>query len=214
MKNMRSFFDKLLYIFYTERYWLKRHKKFGFDIRGVGNMGLTVDENLQQYEDGKRIVLELVNLHFPDVKKINVLDIGCGIGIYAALLQKIGVVNYTGIDITDYHFSILRSEYKNYSFIKKDICTDEIEGLYDLILMIDVTQHITSDKKFNKAMANISKHLAPSGIFLATSWLDSNKRNAFYERSRSIESYKNNFLGYHFSNPIPFRDKYIFTIKP
>lgn len=47
-----------------------------------------------------------------------------------------------------------------------------------------------------------------------TSWLDSRKRDSIYERSRSLEHYRREFPDCQFSDARPFRDKFIFTIRP
>ena len=79
--------------------------------------------------------------------------------------------------------------------------------------MIDVTQHITNEQKFKKAMDHIKNALSEDGVFVVTSWLDENIRDSFYEKSRSIQSYEKCFKNYSFSEPLKFRDKFIFTIR-
>ena len=88
-----------------------------------------------------------------------------------------------------------------------------MNGIYNLVIMIYVTQHITNEKKFNYAMQNIKNHLKQNGLFIVTSWLDDKKVDSFYEKSRSIDSYKKWFKGDNVSEPLRFRDKYIFTVR-
>ena len=83
-----------------------------------------------------------------------------------------------------------------------------------IVAMIDVTQHITNPEKFSFAMQNIRSRLGESGSFIVTSWLDDGARESFYEVSRSIEAYRREFPGYSFSEPVPFRDKFIFSVRP
>ena len=79
--------------------------------------------------------------------------------------------------------------------------------------MIDLTQHIVNEDGFSFAMQNVKRHLTDKGLLLATSWLDMNKRKSFYEVSRSLDCYKKEFPGYIFKSPIPFRDKFLLTVK-
>ena len=197
----------------AEKYWKNRHKKYGLDMRGVGNNGLTLEKNIEQYEEAKNIFIGLCKSQHIKFKDTKVLDIGCGIGYYSNIFLENGTTDYTGIDITEVMFKELKNKYSHYLFKKLDITKDLCNGKYDLILMIDVTQHIIAIDKFSFAMQNIRTCLSDSGIFIVTSWLDPNIRKEFYEVSRPIEIYKAAFPGYKFSDPIPFRDKYIFTIK-
>jgi hypothetical protein len=79
--------------------------------------------------------------------------------------------------------------------------------------MIDVTQHITSKIKFEFALKNIRAHMKENSMFIVTSFLEEKLKNSFYEKSRSIDSYKQIFNTEFFSEPEKFRDKYIFYIK-
>ena len=47
----------------------------------------------------------------------------------------------------------------------------KLNGVFDLIVMIDVTQHITRKSEFNFAIRNIHGHLAEGGILIAISYL-------------------------------------------
>jgi len=127
-------------------------------------------------------------------------------------LQEMGCVSYRGIDITDGLFPSLREKFPEYRFDKLDITKVKLASKYDLILMIDVTQHITSDAKFRYALKNIKKSLNRNSLFIVTSWLDKYKKNSFYEKSRTLENYKEVFHSYNISESIKFRDKFIFSI--
>ena len=197
----------------AKKYWKARHKKYGFDIRGVGNKNLTNKENELQYKEAHKTFLSICKQNNVDFSRISVLDIGCGSGYYTKIFWERNCVNYTGIDITDVLFDELKKRYPRYKFEKLNITTEKLKNCYDLIIMIDVTQHITTEKKFKFAMNNVKKHLNKNGMFIVTSWLNKSKKNSFYEKSRSIGNYKECFKSVKFGSPIKYRDKFIFTIK-
>lgn len=143
------------------------------------------------------------------------LDIGSGTGFYAKTFLENGGKQYLGIDITDVLFNQLRQELPEFQFRKLDISIQKLNGnlQFDLIVMIDVTQHIKNDDKFFFAMQNIRSHLSEGGILIVTSWLSEKARHSFYEVSRSINAYEREFPGYVFSKPNPFRNKFIFSIR-
>ncbi|MEK6732740.1 MAG: class I SAM-dependent methyltransferase [Candidatus Omnitrophota bacterium] len=197
----------------AEKYWADRFCKYGFDLSGVGDIDLTNYENEQVYNKAKETFLSLCRDEGIDFNNISILDIGCGTGFYTEALFEKRAKQYLGIDITDVLFGRLKQRFPQFQFHKLDITARELNGGFDLIIMIDITQHITNEKKFSFAMQNVKSHLNRGGIFIVTSWLDAKIRRSLYEISRSIDAYKREFPGYIFSSPVSFRDKFIFSIK-
>jgi len=194
------------------KYWDERLSKYGFDLRGVGNIGLSHEANMEAYEEAKTFFREYLKNEGVEIEGRSILDIGCGTGFYADVFKNIAR-KYVGLDITDALFEKLHREYPNCDFVKKDVSSEEIEGDFDIIIMIDVTQHITNDDRFEFAMQNIKRHLNNGGIFIVTSWLRERAQKKFYERFRTIDYYKREFPDFDFGKPRPFRDKYVFTVK-
>ena len=196
------------------KYWRKRHNKYGFDLRGVGNCTLSHEENAKVYESGKRVFYQLCEKQGIDFSTAHTLEIGCGTGFFTKAFLENGGKDYLGIDITSVPLEQLRKEYSNFSFRKQDITKEQLKDKYDLIIMIDVTQHIVENGAFAFAMENVSSHLKPGGAFIVTSWLtDDLVQRTYYEVSRPLSYYESYFPDFEFSDPIPFRDKYIFTIR-
>jgi len=216
LERLSGFLKKLKFKFFggydSAAYWKGRHRQYGFDIRGVGNKALSIEENAAQYEQASKVFYELCKGESIDFSKAKILDIGCGIGYYTAIFKNQGTRNYLGLDITDELFPELKKKYPDFTFAKHDVTEKAIEGKYDLVIMIDVTQHITEEQKFKKAMKHIREALSDKGIFIVTSWLDETKVNSYYEKSRSMDSYITCFPGFYFSKPLEFRDKFIFTM--
>jgi 2-polyprenyl-3-methyl-5-hydroxy-6-metoxy-1,4-benzoquinol methylase len=196
----------------AEDYWHKRHSQYRFDLRGVGNKTLSAEHNAIDYDNAGTLILSLCHDYSVDLSSAEVLDVGCGSGFYAALLSTHGARNYLGIDITDVLFDELRGKYPSFAFLKCDITTSCPTSQYDLILMLDVTQHITNDELFYSAMRNVAGSLAPNGVLFVTSWLDGAIRQSSYERSRTLAAYIKALPHFVLSSPRPFRDKFIFVV--
>ena len=198
----------------AEKYWTDRLSKYGFYLRGVANAGLSHTENAWMYLRAKEVFLRLCRQEGVDFKKAQILDIGCGTGFYAKTFLENGGKQYLGIDITDVLFNQLRQKFPEFQFRKLDISIQELNGnlQFDLIVMIDVTQHIKNDDMFSFAMQNIRSNLSEGGILIVTSQLSEKTRHSFYEVSRSINAYEREFPGYVFNKLIPFREKFIFLI--
>ena len=92
-------------------------------------------------------------------KKINVLDLGCGLGCSAAaILGKFASnVTYTGVDLID--LAKTRKFLENYNFnslnfINGDISTVNLVGKWDLIISIGAFHHTPSTEKAIKNAIN------------------------------------------------------------
>jgi SAM-dependent methyltransferase len=196
-----------------KRYWDERFSQYGLDIRGPGNRGLSERENLRMYDAAAGVFEEVCRLEAVDFPSARVLEIGVGNGYYGELLSRYGVTRYLGVDITDVLFEELRRERPDFVLRRMDVSSEPLDGEYDLVLMIDVTQHIVDDGRFAYAMRNVRSALAPGGVFVVTSWLDPSAKDSYYEKSRGIDAYTRAFDGLRIGQPVPFRDKFLFTIK-
>jgi len=198
----------------ADKYWKNRLDKYGLDLRGVGNCTLSSEENERQYREAERVFLDFCRAEAIELKNARVLDIGCGTGFYAEVLRNQGVRAYTGLDITDALFDQLRARYPDFTFMQGDITRSIPPGPYDLILMIDVTQHIVDAERFSSAMRNVSRALAPQGTLVVTAWLTPEfVQRQPHEVARPMEYYRREFPDYSFSEPRPFRDKYVFAVR-
>jgi len=196
------------------RYWSDRLSRYGSDLRGVGNASLTSEENERLHREGAKIFLSLCREEGIEFSRTRLLDIGCGTGYYAELFREGGGTSYLGVDLSDVLFPDLRRRFPGFDFRRLDVSRKRLEGTFDLVIMIDVTQHITSPGGFAFAMRNVRERIAPDGCLILTSWLDSKARKSFYETARGAEAYREAFPGWRMSPPRPFRDKKIFSLRP
>jgi len=160
-------------------------------------------------------VTTLAQANGVDFQKDRILEIGLGNGFYAQMLQKQGVSpdRYLGLDITDVNFAAIRRMAPGFRLERCDITATKPAGRFDVVLLIDVTQHIVDPVRFVDAMKNIQACLAPGGVLIVSSWLDSAARDSFYEKSRDLATYQSAFSGWQISDPLAYRDKWIFTVK-
>lgn len=195
-------------------YWKTRHEKYGTDLRGVGVCNISQEENEEMYRQAKVIFLDYCRSHEINFENAHALEIGCGTGRYTGIFNEAGGTDYTGVDITDTLFDGLREKFSDFRFCMLDITKQQLQDNYDLIIMIDVTQHIVDDDDFYAAMENIRSHLNQGGTFIVTAWLtDERIMRTYYEVSRPLTYYKKAFPGCKFTEPVDFRWKYLFSIK-
>jgi 2-polyprenyl-3-methyl-5-hydroxy-6-metoxy-1,4-benzoquinol methylase len=166
----------------AKRFWGDRFRKYGIGLRGSGDEGLSEAQNQLAYERAGAVVLDAVGKGGVDLRSAHVLDVGCGPGFFTELLHSAGVASYTGVDITDELFAELRARFPHCRFEQKDVTSDRLEGTYDLVMMIDVAEHIVSTEAFDRCVANLAGVVAPGGILLVGPLLERGARHLFYVR--------------------------------
>ncbi|MFB2833645.1 class I SAM-dependent methyltransferase [Floridanema evergladense] len=198
----------------AQRYWRDRFSKYGDSLKGPGHEGMSEQENQKAYQTAAQIFINTCLNSGIDLANARILEIGCGTGFYTETLANLGAKNYLGLDITDVLFPKLKQKFPHFQFIKKDITTDAISGEFDLIVMIDVIEHIVKEEKLSFAMQTIKNCLSKEGIFLIAPLTEMKKRELFYVNFWSIEDLKLRFVNWNFGESIPFRNGLLFCIKP
>ncbi|MCK4452982.1 class I SAM-dependent methyltransferase [candidate division WOR-3 bacterium] len=197
----------------AQKYWHDRFSKYGLSLKGSGDRRLSEEENTKMYAEAAKVFTELCQKVTIDFRSASVLEIGCGTGFYTQLLHNLGVKNYIGVDITDVIFTGLKKRFSGFRFIKKDITSDKIKGKFDLIVMIDVIEHIVKENKLSSSMENVKNSLSENGIFILGPIQNTSKRHHFYIRYWSLEDIAPKFPGYVFGELMLFPGGDILIIK-
>lgn len=197
----------------AERYWGDRFRKYGRSLRAAGHEGLSERENEEMYRAAAEAFETICAQQGIEFGRARVLEVGCGVGFYTRLLRDLGVARYVGMDITDALFPELRGEFPTYEFVKGDVCADAIAGEYDLVVMIDVTEHIVEEDKLAAALANIRGALAQGGTFILGQPRQKSDRPLFYLRFWSMRDITSRFPGDEVGEPLPFRTGYLLPIR-
>lgn len=140
-----------------------------FDIEGVGYLGLGKIYNKLLYKNRLEILNYVFKTIFGEIKKINVLELGPGTGIFTDLFYSKGVKKYSAIDIAARSVNELSKKYQEYNFINGDISNNCFyKEKYDLVFVADVLLHLTNEANYKTTINNISKSLTNKGycIFL------------------------------------------------
>jgi SAM-dependent methyltransferase len=195
------------------KYWEDRFSKYGHSLKGVGHEGLSEAENKKMYAEAAEVFTSICREERIDFQSVNALEIGAGNGFYTQLLHELGIKSYVGVDITDVLFPELRKKFPHFGFVRKDICSDRIEGKFDLIVMIDVIEHIVTEPKLSFCMENVRNCLADNGVFIVAPMTATSRRSLFYVRSWALEDIQRRFPGYVFSEPVPFRSGFILVVR-
>jgi len=167
----------------AQRYWEDRFKKYELNIKGPGFEGASVKDNVIRYKRVLNHFERLWKLHLPQNHLPKTLEIGVGAGMITECLKGLGVADYVGIDITDYLFWKLQAIYPDYKFIRADVTAEKIKDKFDVIVIIDVLQHIVTREKINTAFYNLDQCLKSGGLIFLAPLTESTGKRQFYEHS-------------------------------
>ena len=97
------------------------------------------------------------------LKGLDVLDLGCGGGLVCEPLAKLGA-KVTGIDFIKKNIETARQHAKisklNITYINQDLSSIKLNKHYDIILMLEVIEHIHN---WENVVTKIIKYLKPNG---------------------------------------------------
>lgn len=196
------------------RYWRDRFVRHGSSLKSVGDEGLDEIANACMYAEARKCVGQLVlEFGMSDPGRMNVLEIGCGNGFYTQLLAELGIRHYCGLDITDVFFPLLRRQHPAYKFIQGDVTSEAPHADFDLVLCIDVIEHIVTPEKFKAAMANLDLALKPGGHLIIAPVIASGRRSLFYVRFWSEQEVLSALPGYEVLTRTPFRYSQLFALR-
>jgi SAM-dependent methyltransferase len=195
--NKLRIYAQMLFRYRPQEFWNDLLSE-SFDLRGVGHFRLSEEDNRRMYAAKESIISGQLGRYGIGVgPATRALEIGCGVGYWTEFLRSRGVERYVGNDITTVSVSTLGQRYPGFQFIRGDAGEIALPaGAFDLAFMIDVTQHITDDGAFARAMRNVWQSLAPGGSFLVTYWdpavsrlLTAKLRLNRIERPRPLSAY-------------------------
>lgn len=111
----------------------------------------------------------------------DVLDVGSGSGRWVRFfLEQFAPASFTGVDYTTASVDLLRKWFPadqgrptNLAFDRVDITEAGLElgRRFDLINIANVLFHVPEADKFERALANLARHVKPDGLIVTTEYL-------------------------------------------
>lgn len=126
------------------------------------NTGVYDEHYYEAYDEGgyerggiwQKVFCQIADKIVSEINPKTVLDIGCAKGFLVEALRDRGVEAY-GVDISKYAISNVREDIAPYCKVAS--ATEELEMDYDLIVTIEVLEHLAIDD-VKKTIANICRH--------------------------------------------------------
>ena len=99
-------------------------------------------------------------------KNKTVLDVGCGTGLFAHKVSKLGPKQVLGIDFSKEAIEIAIRTHKNHNLQYQVLDVKEIKSRYDVIVSLGTLEHMDNPLKTLKIL---KKHLTKNGKIIVTS---------------------------------------------
>jgi SAM-dependent methyltransferase len=150
------------------QYWRDLHVRH--DMSAVGQSGLPSAMNLQLYRNLARNLKAFLKRNGVDRIGPRVFEVGAGNGYWFDLWRELGAQRIDGCDLVPAAVDELIKNFgKTGRFQVADLGAEELDmGTYDFVACMNVLLHLTDDTKFERALANIARLVAPGGRLLLT----------------------------------------------
>jgi 2-polyprenyl-3-methyl-5-hydroxy-6-metoxy-1,4-benzoquinol methylase len=205
----------------AEKYWAERLAKYGSSLQGPGDEGLPHRDNEEVYEQAARILFDEIAKRGLALDRADVLEIGSGNGYYTEQLLRRGARRLCSVDITDVMFAaistrlapVLATTKATLSLEKLDITSEQIQGLYDLVLFIDVIEHIITKPKLSYALTNIASVIKPGGLLLVAPVAKRSRSHLFHNSEWALDDLLPFFANWDVGETVAFRGTSLVTLR-
>ena len=172
------------------QYWKERHVRYSGDIRSVGHIGKSLNENNLGTALISDKLRNLIRCLFTTTTELQVLDLACGIGRFAPMLTETGF-QYTGVDISAVGLEHAKRACPVGNFIEVDVTSFQPKRRYDLVLSLNFLIHVIKDSSWNAALNVITDALSPQGFCILMDDIpEARHRPAVHVVQRSRDEYE------------------------
>lgn len=124
------------------------------------NKGFTYDNKLYNEYSAWQVLPGLLN----KFKIHSIVDVGCGLGTWLSVANKLGIKNYKGLDGSIYNDESFVIPEKNYQQVNLNQAIS-INKTFDLCLCLEVAEHLPASSADD--LVDLLCHLAPIVLFSA-----------------------------------------------
>ena len=174
---------------YEPREFWERRLREQFDLRGTGETGLPLAYNRACYALRREVLVRALREAGAALAGATVLDVGCGTGFFTQLYLERGA-RVTGVDITSASVERLATRFPEARFVQADVGESAPEGRFDVVNAFDVLYHITDDGRWERAVQNLARAVAPGGLLLITDLFARRGGLAEHNVVRPLERYR------------------------
>jgi 2-polyprenyl-3-methyl-5-hydroxy-6-metoxy-1,4-benzoquinol methylase len=149
-------------------YWESLHRK-RYGLQSVGYVGVGTPFNAWMYRLRRQLFLQAVPPFIPARDNLEILDVGSGTGFYLDRWRELGFRSVHASDVSEVAVQRLRERYPTCEVAQLDIGDESAATLgrrFDVVSTMDVLFHITSDRRYERAFANLASLVKPNGLLV------------------------------------------------
>jgi SAM-dependent methyltransferase len=138
------------------------------------------------YDEETKFIKEMIRKH--SIKGRELLEVGCGTGNHAVILQKSGF-RITGIDLNEEMLSVARKKTNKIKFAQGDMRSFRLNKKFDILLCLFSTIHYNqSTDELKKTLQNFHSHLRKGGLLIFD--MGFNEERWDEKKGRTLEDYR------------------------
>jgi SAM-dependent methyltransferase len=149
-------------------YWESLHRK-DYGLASVGYIGVGKPFNAWMYRVRRRVFRDTIQPVIPVRDDLEILDVGSGTGFYLDRWRELGFRNISGSDVSEMAVQRLQERHPSLDIAQFDIGEESavlLQHQFDVVSIVDVLFHITSDRKYKQAFENLGKLVKPGGFLV------------------------------------------------
>lgn len=180
-----------------EEHWNQKIREHG-RYSSIGIPGEPEAINRRRKERLEDIIVATLDDYGINPNGANVLDVGCGTGVYSEMYAEWGA-NVTGVDLSAEAIRTVKEldipgEYSTAPANDVPFPDDS----FDVVHVFSVLFHITDDDEWAESIAEFVRVLKPGGaLLMRTEWVEENRVNGPHGKYRAKQRYLNKLIGEH-----------------
>lgn len=173
------------------KYWQDRLGEH-FDLIGVGFKRRSVAFNRWVYRVRTELLDDLFRRYEWAIEGQAVLDVGCGTGFFIDHWSRRQASPIAGVDVTEVSIEKLTDRFPEAELFCADITAPDLKvsGTFDYVSVFDVLYHVVDDRRFEQAVANLSRLCRPGAKVMVTDMFGERTVEVVkHVRNRSLNCY-------------------------
>lgn len=195
-------------------YWRDRLDRAGNSLIGPGHEGWSEARNQEMYDEARRVLESELDRVGGGRAGDSVLEIGPGTGYWTNVCHERGIETLTALDITDSRFPDLRHRFPGYRFLVGDATKGVPEGRFQLVLIMDVIEHVVSLSSLQDMLRYVESATVPGGL-LAISFPppSDGRRDLYYLKFWPVDTVLAMLPGCTLVSSVGFRDGILLLLR-